>query len=168
MTVFLFTIIKKRKVYMAGALYLTQEGLDKLHAELAELKGRRKEVVKRIQDAKDFGDLSENSEYEDAKNEQAFVEGRIQEVEVVLRMAKVAQRQKGSKSGVDLGCTVTVVVDGGEETYQIVGATEANPIKGKISIDSPTGKAFLGKNVGDKVLVETPSGKIEYKIISLN
>jgi transcription elongation factor GreA len=153
---------------MVGALYLTQEGLDKLHSELAELKGRRKEVVKRIQDAKDFGDLSENSEYEDAKNEQAFVEGRIQEVEEVLRMAKVAQRQKGSKSGVDLGCTVTVVVEGGEETYQIVGATEANPIKGKISIDSPTGKAFLGKNAGDKVLVETPSGKIEYKIKSLS
>lgn len=153
---------------MVGALYLTQEGLEKLHSELDELKGRRKEVVKRIQDAKDFGDLSENSEYEDAKNEQAFVEGRIQEVEEVLRKAKVAERGKNCGQEVDLGCTVVVVVDGEEETWQIVGATEANPIKGKISVDSPTGKALLGKSAGAKVSVETPSGTIEYKIKSVS
>lgn len=153
---------------MVGALYLTQEGLDKLHSELDELKGRRKEVVKRIQDAKEFGDLSENSEYEDAKNEQAFVEGRIQEVEEVLRKAKVAERGKSGGTGIDLGSVVVVLVDGQEESYHIVGATEANPTRGKISVDSPTGKALLGKSSGDKVVVETPSGQIEYKIKSVN
>lgn len=150
---------------MANPVYVTEEGLHKLTAELDELKHvRRKEVVRHIQEAKEYGDLSENSEYEQAKNEQAFVEGRISEIEEIVRNAKVVKPHSGGSQVISLGCTVTIIVDGEEETYTLVGATEANPMKGRISVDSPTGKALLGHAKGDKVMVHAPSGKIEYKI----
>jgi len=150
---------------MSDTVYLTQEGLDKLAEELKELKTvRRKEVVRHIQEAKEYGDLSENSEYEQAKNEQAFVEGRIGEIEEILRKAKVVKPHDSANHAASLGSTVTVVVDGQEETYMLVGATEANPIGGRISVESPTGKALLGRTKGEKVTVQAPSGVIAYKV----
>jgi len=148
---------------MPSALYLTQDGLDKLDQELKELKGRRKDIIKRIQEAKEFGDLSENSEYDDAKNEQAFVEGRIQEIEEVLGRAKVVKPDAKTGKLVVLGSKVVVDADG-EEEFIIVGAAEADPLAGKISADSPTGRALMGKSVGEKVSVQAPSGTIEYTI----
>ncbi len=151
------------KETMPSALYLTQDGLDKLDQELKELKGRRKDIIKRIQEAKEFGDLSENSEYDDAKNEQAFVEGRIQEIEEVLSRAKVISTDNKHGGIVVLGSKVIVEADG-EETFTIVGATEADPLSGKISADSPTGKALMGRKIGEKVSVQAPSGTIEYTV----
>ncbi len=150
---------------MGNPVFLTEEGLHKLTEELDELKHvRRKEVVRHIQEAKEYGDLSENSEYEQAKNEQAFVEGRIAEIEEIVRNAKVVKPHSGASQAISLGCTVTVVVEGDEESYMLVGATEANPSRGRISVDSPTGKALRGRSKGDKVMVQAPSGTIEYKI----
>ncbi len=149
---------------MSEVVYLTKEGLEKLASELKELKSvRRKEVVKHIQEAKEFGDLSENSEYEDAKNEQAFVEGRISELEDIMRKAKVID-SRHKDSTVALGCVITVEADGDQEVYTLVGATEADPRKGRISIESPTGKALIGHKKGETVTVQAPSGKIQYKI----
>ncbi|MFA6082602.1 MAG: transcription elongation factor GreA [Patescibacteria group bacterium] len=153
---------------MADAVYLTKEGLEKIEVELKELKTvKRKEAVKHIQEAKEFGDLSENSEYEDAKNEQAFVEGRISELEDVVRKAKIIDSRGKSDQVVGLGCKVVVTVDGGDESYTLVGATEANPRKGAISVESPTGKALLGAKKGQKIVVSAPAGKIEYVIKSV-
>ncbi len=153
---------------MSDAMYLTQEGLEKLKEELQDLKtNRRREVVKHIQEAKEFGDLSENSEYEDAKNEQAFVEGRISEVEGILRKAKIIQPKDNANHAVSLGCTVTVLSDSEEESYVLVGATEADPIKGRISVESPIGQALMGHTTGETILVQAPGGKIEYKIKSI-
>ncbi len=150
---------------MSNVAYVTQDGLDKLTAELVELKTvKRKEVVHHIQEAKEYGDLSENSEYEQAKNEQAFVEGRISEIEETLRKAKVVKPHEGNGHAAELGCTIEVEVAGDAETYVLVGATEANPMKGRISVESPTGKALIGHSKGDLVVVQAPSGKISYKI----
>lgn len=150
---------------MSDIVYITQEGLDKLAEELKHLKTvRRREVVKHIQEAKDFGDLSENSEYEDAKNEQAFVEGRISELEDAIRKAKVIKPQDSANHAVSLGCTVTVECEGDQEVYTLVGATEADPMNRRISVDSPVGQALLGHTKGEKVVVSAPAGKIEYKI----
>lgn len=146
---------------------LTAEGLEKLKAELKQLKEKdRKEVINRIKTAKEFGDLSENSEYDDAKNEQAFIEGRIQELENMIKHAKIVANAKG-KDAVGLGSTVKVEVEGDVETYYIVGPTESDPISGKISSESPVGLALMGAKKGDKVMVETPDGGVEYKIISV-
>lgn len=154
---------------MSDVVYLTQEGLDKLAEELKHLKTvRRKEVVKHIQEAKEFGDLSENSEYEDAKNEQAFVEGRIAELEDAIRKAKVIKPQDSANHAASLGCTVTVECEGEVEVYKLVGATEADPMNGRISVDSPAGQAFLGHAKGEKVVVQAPAGKIEYKINNIS
>ncbi len=149
---------------MSEVIYLTQEGQDHLKEELHELKTvQRQEVVRLIKEAKDFGDLSENSEYEDAKNRQAFLESRITEIEKILREAKVANTPKGAHT-VSLGATVILESQGEKDTYTIVGSTEANPLKGKISVESPTSKALAGHKVGEKVTVQAPSGKIEYLI----
>jgi transcription elongation factor GreA len=147
-------------------IYLSKEGLEKIKQELLELKTvRRKAVVERIKEAKDFGDLSENSEYEDAKNEQAFIEGRIQELENILKKAKIIPKAQGDK--VSIGSKVKVKIDGVEETYILVGRDEADPSSGKISFDSPLGRALLNKSKGDEVEVKTPSGNIKYKIVSI-
>lgn len=149
---------------MADTIYLTQDGLDSLNEELKGFKSRRKEVVKRIREAKEFGDLSENSEYDDAKNEQALVEGRIAEIEDVLRKAKVVSAKNSAGHLAALGRHVVIELDGEAETYSLVGATEANPLKGKISIDSPLGMALLGHGKGETISVHTPSGVTSYKI----
>jgi transcription elongation factor GreA len=149
---------------------MTQAGKDKLVQELDFLKSvKRKEVVERIKIARSFGDLSENSEYDSAKEEQAFVEGRITTLENMIRNAKIIAEAATGSDSVTLGSTVTFVElpDGDEETYSIVGSAEADPFEGKISNDSPIAKSLLGKKVGDQVSVQTPGGEMSVRITSI-
>ena len=151
---------------MKKDVVLTPDGLAKIKSELEELKSNgRKAVVTRIKAAKELGDLSENAEYDDARNEQSFIEGRIQELEGMIVNARVIQHKISST--IDLGCTVTVEVDGDVETYEIVGATESSPASGKISSESPIGSALLGHKVGDVVSVKSPSGEFKCKITKI-
>ena len=137
--------------------YLSREGEAALREELGLLVNvRRTEVAARIHDAKEHGDLSENAEYEEAKNEQAFVEGRIQTLEGMLKTAVIIE--KGDSDHVALGSVVTVVSADGEETFAIVGSAEARPTDHKISNESPVGRALLGRRAGDTVIVKLPSG----------
>ncbi|MEK3797869.1 transcription elongation factor GreA [Peribacillus sp. FSL H8-0477] len=148
---------------------MTKEGKEKLEKELEVLKTvKRKEVVERIKIARSFGDLSENSEYDSAKEEQAFVEGRITTLENMIRNAKIIEEDTTTDS-VTLGKSVTFVElpDGDEETYNIVGSAEADPFEGKISNDSPIAKSLIGKKVGDTVSVSTPGGDMTVKIVSI-
>lgn len=150
--------------------YMTQEGKEKLENELHYLKTeRRKEVVERIKIARDFGDLSENSEYDSAKEEQAFVETRIAQVEKMIRNAIIIENDNENKNVVSLGKSVTFkeLPDGDVETYTIVGSAEADPFEGKISNDSPMAKSLLGKEVGSQVSVTTPGGDIQVKIVNV-
>ena len=152
---------------MTNEVLLTPEGLEKLKTELEKLKKQdRQEVIDRIRTAKEFGDLSENAEYEEAKNAQAFIEGRIQEIEEMIRRAKVVVHHAGDAE-VGLGSVTKVAIDGEDETYEIVGATESDPVSGKISIDSPIGRALVGKKVGDKVEIQVPAGKLLAKILEV-
>ena len=147
---------------------MTQAGKEKLEQELEQLKTViRKEVVERIKIARSFGDLSENSEYDSAKEEQAFVEGRITTIENMIRNAKIISEDELSKDAVSLGNSVTFVElpEGDEETYTIVGSAEADPFEGKISNDSPIAKSLLGRKVGDQVTVQTPGGEMKVKIL---
>lgn len=147
--------------------YLTPEGLVKLEERLKFLQDvRRPEVAERLRQAlEEGGDLSENAEYEDAKNEQAFVEGEIMRLEGILSSAQVIEAT-GKKDVVALGSKVTVVEEGesAKEVYHLVGSAEANPAEGKISIESPLGKALLGAKVGAKVVVNAPAGEITFVI----
>ncbi|HXQ49390.1 MAG TPA: transcription elongation factor GreA [Thermoplasmata archaeon] len=145
---------------------LTPDGLRKLEEELEFLKSvKRKEVAERIKQAKDFGDISENSEYEDAKNEQAFVEGRILTLEGMLRSVKVIDNHDVRSDLVTIGSTVRVTDGSGEElSFTIVGSAEADPTHDKISNESPVGRALLGKRKGQVVTVEVPAGKVRYTI----
>ncbi|WP_421380036.1 transcription elongation factor GreA [Bacillus salacetis] len=146
---------------------MTQEGKEKLEKELEQLKSvKRKEVVERIKIARSFGDLSENSEYDAAKDEQAFVEGRISTLENMIRNAKIIQEDEMNSDTVTLGKSVTFIElpDGEEETYTIVGSAEADPFEGKISNDSPIAKSLLGHKVDDEVTVQTPGGEMNVKI----
>ena len=148
-------------------IYLTAEGEKKLKAELAELTGpRREELSKRLRSAIQMGDLSENADYHKAKEDQAFLEGRIQEIEAVLRMAVIVE--KTNSDVVTVSSSVTVQEEGFEpETYDLVGAKEADPRNGKISNESPIGKALMDHKVGDTVEAETPGGKIKFKILKI-
>jgi transcription elongation factor GreA len=148
--------------------YLSRDGLEKLKAEYEEMTNtRRSEVAARIHDAKEHGDLSENAEYEDAKNEQAFVEGRIQTLEALIKNATLFdEHHKGDH--VQIGSTVTVKGEDGEETFTIVGSAEAKPSNGKISNESPVGRALLGRKKGDKVLVHVPAGDFAYQIMTIH
>lgn len=149
---------------------MTQAGKDKLEQEIEYLKSvKRKEVVERIKIARSFGDLSENSEYDSAKEEQAFVEGRITTLENMIRNAKIIEESETASDSVSLGRSVTFVElpNGEEETYTIVGSAEADPFEGKISNDSPIAKNLIGKKVGDKVSVQTPGGEMSVRIVTI-
>ncbi|MDO8581906.1 MAG: transcription elongation factor GreA [bacterium] len=148
--------------------YVTQEGLQNVKEELDELRNvRRKEIAERIERAKEMGDLSENAEYSSARDEQAFLEGRILELEDLLRNAVVINHTKGSDF-VEVGSVVTVQSeDALTREYTIVGSNEAAPLKGKISHQSPLGEAFLGKRVNDVVEVHAPKGVIRYTILGI-
>jgi len=152
------------------AKFLTKEGFQKLQDELEHLRTvKRQEVADRLHEAMEGGELIENAEYEAAKNEQAFVEGRIQELETLLASAHVIEEEKNHKSNVvEIGSTVTIQEQGYEaETYTIVGAAEANPREGKISNESPIGKAILSHSVGETVHVETPDGTYKVKVVKV-
>jgi transcription elongation factor GreA len=149
---------------------LTADGLKKTETELEHLKSvRRREVAERIKQAIEFGDISENSEYEDAKNEQAFIEGKILELEKILRNAKLIDEAENQQDIVALGSTVVLkdLEDASEEEYTIVGSTEANPKENKISNESPVGEAILNQKVGSIVEVNVPAGILKYQIIEL-
>ena len=147
--------------------YLTPEGAAKLRAELVELTGpRREELAQRLRSAIQMGDLSENADYHKAKEDQAFLEGRIQEIEAVLRTAVIVEKTQSDV--VTVGSTVTVQEDNfPPETYYIVGAKEADSRNNKISNESPIGKALMDHRVGDVVEAETPGGKIRFKILKV-
>lgn len=150
--------------------FLTREGYQKLQEELEYLrKVKRQEVANRLHEAMEEGELIENAEYEAAKNEQAFVEGRIQELEALLASAKIIEDNSKKKSDViQVGSKVTIKEGNFEaETFTIVGAAEANPREGKISNESPIGKAILGHKAGDTVKVETPGGTYNVKILKV-
>ncbi len=153
---------------MREEVLLTEEGFENLEKELEHLKTvKRRQVAKRIKTAREFGDISENSEYDDAKNEQAFIEGRIKEIQNTLKKARVVKNDEVSDKTVSIGTTVRLKdLDNGEEfSYTIVGAAEADPLNEKISNESPIGKALLGHKVGDEVKVEVPSGILTYQIL---
>jgi transcription elongation factor GreA len=149
---------------------LTQEGFTKLENELENLKTvKRREVAERIKQAIEFGDISENSEYEDAKNEQAFIEGRILTLEKMLRNARIIEYEQNDSDVVNIGAKISLkdMEYGDEFKYTIVGSAEADPNNNKISFESPVGKAILGKKLGDVVEVNVPAGKVKYKILSV-
>ena len=152
---------------MAHRTYLTPEGEAKLKAELAELTGRRREeLAQRLRSAIQMGDLSENADYHKAKEDQAFLEGRIQEIEAALRTAVIIEKKYGDT--VTVGSSVTIQEENfPPETYYVVGAKEADPRNGKISNESPIGRALMDHKVGDVVETETPNGKIALKILKV-
>ena len=155
---------------MAKQIKLTSQRLEELQEELKYLKTvREKEVADLIKEARSFGDLSENSEYDEAKNEQGKVFSRIAEVEAILANYVLIDEEAVSASAVALGRKVTVkdLEDGTEETYTIVGSQEADPMNGRISEDSPFGKALMGKEKGAEVVVEAPVGSLRYKILEV-
>lgn len=152
-------------------ILLTQDGLNAMVEELDHLKSvKRKEIAEKIKVALSFGDLSENSEYDEAKNDQAQLEGRIADLEARLKHAKIIDESDLGTEVVNVGSHVKIldVEFNDEVTYQIVGSTEADPLKGSISDESPVGRSLLGHFVDDVVEVETPGGIIEYKILEIS
>lgn len=150
---------------------LTYTGLKKLEDELENLKVvKRKEVAGKIKEAREQGDLSENAEYDAAKDEQRDIEARIEELEKILKNAEVVVEDDVDLDTINIGCTVDVYDKEFEKeiVFQLVGSTEANSLEGKISNESPVGKALIGKKVGDVVAVETQAGVIEYEVLKIN
>lgn len=151
-------------------IYITEEGLHTLRAELEYLRTEgRQQIAQRIGEAKADGDISENAGYDEAKNQQAFLEGRIMELEQKLKRAVVIQNHNTPTDRVDLGRHVTIREVGfdDDETYLVVGSAEANPSNGRISNESPMGRSLMGKQIGDRVLVTTPSGELEFEIVAV-
>ncbi len=165
-------LIIKQKGYaaMEKKNILTYEGLKKLEDELQDLKVvRRKEVAQKIKEAREQGDLSENAEYDAAKDEQRDIEARIEELEKILKNAEVVDEEEIDLDKINVGCKVKILdIEYKEELeYKVVGSTEANSLTGKISNESPVGRAIIGASVGDIVTVETPAGELQYKILEI-
>lgn len=155
---------------MEKEVILTPEGLQKIEEKLEHLKSiRRQEVAERIKQAIGFGDISENSEYDDAKNEQAFIEGEILELEKIIRSARLIDSCDIKSGEVGIGTTVKLkdIEFGDIDVYTIVGSAEAEPVKNRISNESPVGRAVLGRKTGETVTVNVPDGKIKYKIMEI-
>lgn len=147
---------------------LTRDGKAELEAELDRLKNvTRKEVSEKIKEARSFGDLSENAEYDEAKNEQAEVEARINEIEYMLKYARVIDDDEIKSDVVTPGSKVVLDIFGGEKKYTIVGSTEADPYKNKLSYESPIGAACLNRSAGETVTAQTPGGEVQFKIVSI-
>ena len=156
---------------MAKTIKVTDEGLKKLQEELEILKTEgRADIAEKIKVARGYGDLSENSEYDEAKNEQAKIEARIVEIETMLKNVEIIEDVKGKAKTVVIGVKVKVLdcEYGDESEYRVVGSTEADPRNGKISDESPVGKALLGKKIGDEVIVEAPGGEFKIKIVEIS
>ena len=149
-----------------AAHHVTADGLAAAQAELEELRTvKRPQVILRVKNARELGDLRENAEYQEARNEQSFLEGRVQALEDLIRRARVIEA--GEKGLVALGSTVRVAVEGEESTFHIVGSTEADPANGRISNASPVGKALLGHRAGDAVTAQLPGREVEYRIVEV-
>ena len=156
---------------MAKVIKITDDGLKKLQDELENLKTNgRAEIAEKIKIARGYGDLSENSEYDEAKNEQAKIEARIVEIEAMLKNVEIIEDVKGKAKTVVIGVKVKVLDEeyDDESEYRVVGSTEADPRSGKISDESPVGKALLGKKIGDEVIVDAPGGEFKLKIIEIS
>jgi transcription elongation factor GreA len=163
----IFIHIEITQSTMSKKYLLTPEGLEKLNKELKDLvENKRKEVIERIREAAAHGDLSENADYAQAREEQSFIEGRIAEIEDIIKNAEIIS-QTSHGNIVNVGTTVIVKVSDSEKKYTIVGSNEANPKDGKISNESTVGKALLGRKTGEKFKVLTPAGEIEYQILSI-
>jgi transcription elongation factor GreA len=163
-------MIKSRAFVMdERPVLLTKDGLRQLEVELEQLvKVRRAEIAERIRHARDFGDISENAEYTEAKNEQSLVEGRIQTLEAMIRNAVLIEDEPREDGVVAVGASVTVSDEDGRETYAIVGAAEADPLRGRISNESPLGRALLGHRAGDEVEWTSPSGISRVTILAVS
>ena len=152
---------------MSKKYLLTKEGLEKMNDELKELiNKKRPDVIERIREAASHGDLSENADYAQAREEQSFIEGRIQEIEDIVKNAEIIT-QHSHGSTVTIGSTIHVKTGGTERKYTIVGSNEANPKEGKISNESIVGKALLGRKANEKFAVITPAGEMQYEIVSI-
>jgi transcription elongation factor GreA len=149
-----------KKIY-----HITEAGRAELEAELEALKGRRGEIADKIAEARDYGDLSENAEYDTAREDQALVESRIAEIEDILANSEIIKASNGSQVGV--GSTVELKSANKSVTYVVVGPVEADPLEGKISNESPIGKALMGKKVGDSATITTPKGSTTYDIVKI-
>jgi transcription elongation factor GreA len=154
----------KEKV-MKKTYQITDEGKKELEAELTELKSRRGDIAEKIANARDFGDLSENAEYDSAREEQGLVETRIAEIEDILLNADIIKSKRGSSVG--LGSKVELKSGTKTVIYHVVGPVEANPLEGKISNESPIGVAAMGKKVGDSITITTPKGDTTYEVVSV-
>lgn len=152
---------------MKKTYHLTPEGKTELEAELTELKGQRGAIAEKIANARDYGDLSENAEYDAAREEQGQVETRIAEIEDILMNADIITPSK-SNGTIRVGSTVELKHEGKKVTYTIVGPVEADPLEGKISNESPIGQALIGKKAGEKVNIETPKGKTTYSVAAIS
>jgi len=150
---------------MNGKHFLTNEGLEKIKKELEELKTKRQEIASRIEDAKSLGDLSENAEYTQAREAQSFNEGRIAEIEEIVKNASIITHQAGDT--ITMGCTIEVEGPAGRKVFTLVGSEETKPSEGRISNESPLGKAFLGRRSGEVLEIKTPKGMVTYKIIAI-
>lgn len=147
--------------------YLTQDGVDKLRAELEDLvKNQRPKIAGELKEAKEYGDLSENASWDAAKDHQSFTEGRISELEHILRNVVVIKAPKKADK-VGIGSTVHLEIEDGKQIFTIVGSTEANPTEGKISNESPIGKSLMGKSKGQEVMITVPSGEMTFKIVHI-
>lgn len=152
---------------MKKQFYLTKEGVAELQAEVAELIAQRGPIAERIKTAREFGDLSENAEYSSARQEQERVESRIAEIETILQNVEIIKKPKGD-SKVQLGSVVKLQADGKTKEFQVVGTVEADPLNGKISDESPIGKALIGKKEGQEVEIKTPAETSVYKIVDIS
>jgi len=147
--------------------YLTKDGVDKLKVELDDLiKNQRPKIAQELKEAKEYGDLSENASWDAAKDHQSFIEGRISELEHILRNVVIIKAPRSSGK-VNIGSTVHLKVENDTKVYTIVGSTEANPSDGKISNESPIGQALMGKTKGDEVVMSVPSGEVAYKVVHI-
>lgn len=150
---------------MKKTYQITNEGKAELEAELTQLKSRRGEIADKIAEARDFGDLSENAEYDSAREEQGLVESRIAEIEDILQNSEIIKN--GSRTKIGLGSSVELKTNGKTVKYTIVGPVEADPLEGKISNESPIGVALMGKKVGEEAVIDTPKGQISYEIAKI-
>lgn len=151
---------------MKKQFQITAEGKKELEAELTQLKARRGDIADKIAEARDYGDLSENAEYDAAREEQGLVESRIAEIEDILMNAELIKG--GSKTKVGLGSVVELKTGAKSVSYTVVGPVEANPLEGKISNESPIGEALFGKKVGDSATITTPKGEVTYEIVTIS
>lgn len=161
----IFKVKKEETMPTVKTISLTKDGKAKLEAELADLKSQRPAIAERIATARTFGDLSENAEYSAARDEQKTIENRILEIEDILKNAKIIRAKSGGK--VNIGSTVKVKTGDKELEYTVVGPVEANPLEGKVSYESPLGKALMGKSEGETAELTTPKGKTEYQIVAV-